>query len=275
MKNFNNLQIRTITGSLYVLIILGSILINSITFNIILGILMIGSLFEFYSNIFFKKNVFLNYWGILISLIIFLFNSKYGLDNIEYLLILTILLFFTTFIIELFLNNEKPFQNIAIIFLGIIYITIPMILLSYISNLYGVYQKNLILGIFILIWTNDTFAYLVGSKFGKVRLFEKISPKKSWEGSTGGLIFSIICSIIISLFFKDLSLIEWVGLSIIVVIFGTLGDLVESMFKRSLNIKDSGKTLPGHGGFLDRIDALLISVPFILIYLILIKIKIY
>ena len=108
-------------------------------------------------------------------------------------------------------------------------------------------------------------------KFGKNRLFERISPKKSWEGSIGGLVFSMIAAYILSLFFTELSCLEWIGMAIIIVILGTLGDLVESMFKRSLNIKDSGNILPGHGGILDRLDALFISAPFVFFYLIIIS----
>ncbi len=213
--------------------------------------------------------------GITISAILFCIVSFISITNtnIELLFIL-IPLFFIPFLIELFRNKPNPITNASTTLLGIIYIAVPLSLLNFIPNSsfeLDVYSKGILLGYFSLIWTNDTFAYLVGVKLGKNRLFERISPKKSWEGSIGGLIFSMITAYILSLFFSELSCLEWVGMAIIVVVFGTLGDLVESMFKRSLNIKDSGSILPGHGGILDRLDALLISAPFVFFYLIIIN----
>jgi len=125
----------------------------------------------------------------------------------------------------------------------------------------------LLLGYFVILWINDTFAYLFGTAFGKHRLFERISPKKSWEGSIGGALISIIAAWLIASFTNSLPLIHWIVIAIIIVICGTLGDLVESMLKRSLNCKDSGTLLPGHGGILDRFDSVLISAPIIFVYI--------
>ena len=116
-------------------------------------------------------------------------------------------------------------------------------------------------------WANDVGAYFTGILFGRTKLFERISPKKSWEGSIGGATTSIITSLVISQYFPGLNSIEWIGVSVIVVIAGTYGDLVESHFKRSIQIKDSGSIIPGHGGFLDRFDSLLIAVPFVVVFL--------
>jgi phosphatidate cytidylyltransferase len=181
---------------------------------------------------------------------------------------------FSVFIFELFRNKQNPLQNIATTLLGLFYIALPLSLLVFIPNISlenGVFKKGLLLGFFILIWTNDTFAYLIGVKFGKNKLFERVSPKKSWEGSFGGFLFSIIVAYILSLFFIDLNTMEWIGMAIIIVVFGSIGDLIESLFKRSLNIKDSGNILPGHGGILDRLDAVLIAAPFVFFYLLLIN----
>ena len=133
------------------------------------------------------------------------------------------------------------------------------------------YSFQIILGFFIMLWTNDTGAYLAGRFFGKHKLFERISPKKTWEGSFGGGLLTLAAAYILSLFFTNLDLTNWIVISILVAIFGGLGDLVESMLKRSLNIKDSGNILPGHGGILDRFDGLLISITFIYSYLYLIS----
>lgn len=132
-------------------------------------------------------------------------------------------------------------------------------------------QSTLLLSIFIFIWVNDTGAYCIGSMFGKHRLFERISPKKSWEGFFGGLAFTIIAGILIAVFnsgfFPHFSTAVWIGLSIVVSIFATWGDLVESLLKRTANVKDSGNILPGHGGVLDRIDSLLLVIPAVLLYI--------
>lgn len=122
-----------------------------------------------------------------------------------------------------------------------------------------------------MLWTNDTGAYLAGRFFGKHKLFERISPKKTWEGSIGGGILTIGVAFILSVYFTNLDQTNWIVLAILVAVFGGLGDLVESMLKRSLNIKDSGNLLPGHGGILDRFDGLLLSIPFIYSYLYLIS----
>ena len=129
------------------------------------------------------------------------------------------------------------------------------------------YEGFQILLVFILIWANDSFAYLVGRKFGKTKLFERISPKKTWEGSIGGVFFGLLLGYLNSQIFDGLDTPTWMAIAVIVVIFGSLGDLVESLFKRSLGIKDSGKILPGHGGVLDRFDGIFISAPMVYTFL--------
>ena len=128
------------------------------------------------------------------------------------------------------------------------------------------YHYAFLLALFVFIWVNDSFAYLTGSLFGKHRMFERISPKKSWEGFIGGAAFTIAASVIFANYFTQLPLWGWIGFAILMIIFGTLGDLVESLFKRTLNVKDSGNILPGHGGILDRIDSVIFSIPALFIY---------
>ena len=130
-----------------------------------------------------------------------------------------------------------------------------------------VYDIHLPLAFLLMLWASDTGAYLFGRKLGKTKLFERHSPKKSWEGFFGGVFTSVLVAFIISLFFKEISSLVWIGMAVLVVTFGTLGDLVESMLKRSLNVKDSGNILPGHGGILDRFDGLLIAAPVVFTYL--------
>jgi phosphatidate cytidylyltransferase len=271
----NNFFTRTITGSVYVTLIVTSILIHPLFFYIVFAGFAIAGLLEFYnitSSDKVKPHVLA---GLLITVFMFVFsaNAAFNSNSLVYLLIL-IPFSFLLFIFELFSKKQYPLQNIATTLLGLVYIALPLSLLVFIPNISlesGVFKKGLLLGFFILIWTNDTFAYLVGVKFGKHRLFERISPKKSWEGSIGGFLFSISGAYILSLFFAELTVIEWIGMAVIIVVFGSIGDLIESLFKRSLNIKDSGNILPGHGGILDRLDAVLIAAPFVFFYLLLIN----
>jgi phosphatidate cytidylyltransferase len=274
----NNFTTRTITGAIFVILIIASVLIHPLFFAIVFLAFTILGVIEFY-NIIKSDSCSPQYFtGLFISVAVFSIAAVMAITHAYYYLFYFIIpLLFIPFIIELFRNKAFPITNISTTLLGVFYIAIPLALLNIIpiiSFVSDVNHKGLLLGTFILIWTNDTFAYLVGVKLGKTRLFERISPKKSWEGSIGGLIFSLIAAYILSLFYLELTLPAWLGMAIIVVISGSLGDLTESMFKRSLNIKDSGTILPGHGGILDRLDALFIAAPFIFFYLILLFIKI-
>jgi phosphatidate cytidylyltransferase len=141
------------------------------------------------------------------------------------------------------------------------------VFLILIANYHETYNPNILLGSFILIWVNDSFAYLVGKNFGKQKLFELISPKKTVEGFLGGLFFSCIASYFIATFTNTLSSTNWLILSIIISVFGTLGDLIESKFKRQAKVKDSGVIMPGHGGLLDRLDSIIFTAPFIYLFL--------
>jgi len=165
-------------------------------------------------------------------------------------------------------KDIKPFANIGFTFLGVLYVAVPFALLnSVIFNPDGSYSWHIVMGCLFILWANDTGAYFSGKNFGKHKLFQTVSPKKTWEGSIGGGIFAVSIGLIQSFWLTDLKQWEWLGVSIIIVVAGTYGDLVESMFKRSINIKDSAHTIPGHGGFLDRFDGLLLAAPFIAAFL--------
>lgn len=177
------------------------------------------------------------------------------------------------FISELYLKKENPINNWAYSTLSQLYVALPFALLNVLyfhaNPASGEVEYNPILplSVFSFLWLSDTGAYCVGSLLGKHRLFERISPKKSWEGSIGGGIFAIIAAVVFAHFFDFMPLLKWIGLAITVVVFGTWGDLTESLFKRTLGIKDSGNILPGHGGMLDRFDSALIAIPAAVIYL--------
>ena len=174
---------------------------------------------------------------------------------------------------ELYLKKENPLNNWAYAMFSQMYIALPFALLNVLAfhsdETTSISQYNAILplSIFIFNWVNDTGAYCTGMLFGKHRLFERISPKKSWEGSIGGGVFCIIASLVLAHFFPFMSVGVWIGLALTVVVFGTWGDLTESLLKRRLGIKDSGHILPGHGGMLDRFDSAILAIPAAVVYL--------
>lgn len=261
---------RAITGSLFVIAIIAGVYFNETIAMALFSLIVLLGIDEFYSLVKKAKNVKpLSLWGTLTGLIFivvlcFIINGNLVL---KYALIPTLMLFFT-FIVELFRKKENPFLNIAYTVLGSIYIAMPFSMLYHLGYYNSTdYNYQLILGFFFLLWTSDTGAYLAGKFLGKHKLFERISPKKTWEGSIGGAILTTVIAYILSLYFTNLSVVNWITIGLIISIFGGLGDLVESLLKRSLKIKDSGNILPGHGGILDRFDGLLIAVPFVYVYL--------
>ncbi|MCL4161855.1 UNVERIFIED_CONTAM: hypothetical protein GTU68_010838 [Idotea baltica] len=194
-------------------------------------------------------------------------NSNIGLDEATQIL-QVITIFVQLFLIkDLFSEKTIPLFSSKRFIITTFYLSSAFVFLILIANYYDDYNPNILLGAFILVWVNDTFAYLVGSKFGKQKLFPSISPKKTVEGFLGGLFFACIASYFISHYTNTLSFSQWLILSIIVSVFGTLGDLIESKFKRQANVKDSGTIMPGHGGLLDRFDSIIFAAPFIYLFL--------
>ena len=177
-------------------------------------------------------------------------------------------LYFISFVSELFRKIDKPFNGLAHTNLSLAYVALPFSLTNFlVFTPESHFAPWILIGLFFLVWTNDTGAYLVGSAIGRTKLFERISPKKTWEGSIGGAALALGVASILSIYVKEISLTSWLILALIVSTIGTYGDLVESMLKRSLGIKDSGNLLPGHGGILDRFDALILAIPFAVCYL--------
>lgn len=266
----SNLLVRTITGIVYAGAIISCQMLGKISSTLLFLFIMIISLNEFYlivKNDNTKPHVLL---GLLVSIGIF-FSSFLFFENIELSFLAincSLLLILCIFCTEIFSNRAPNFNNVALTLAGIIYISIPLSLTIFLNhNAINEYDYSLLLGIFILVWLSDTGGYFIGMKFGKHKLYEKISPNKSWEGAYGSLLFSIIGSIILSLYISQLNTVEWLFMGIIISIASIIGDLVESYLKRSVAIKDSGYILPGHGGILDRIDSLLFVIPTVFIYI--------
>lgn len=268
---------RAFSGIIFITILIAAILFSSISFYLLFFFLMIVAVFEFqklskYKSLFFYVLATFSY--LLSTESLSILNKNVNLDFLLSNNHLTnafiyILLFFS-FLISLFRKKENnPFIDLGHTFLTYIYTIIPFtyILAIPFCNPNHTYNGTTFLGCIILIWSTDTFAYLTGRAIGKHKLYQKISPNKTIEGSIGGLVFTLLTASILSIYFTQYSLTEWLGLSIVISIFGALGDLVESMFKRAANIKDSGNLIPGHGGVLDRFDSLIFAAPFIYFYL--------
>jgi phosphatidate cytidylyltransferase len=259
----NNLVQRTITGTLFAIVVLGSILWDPYAQAIVFSVFMVLGLLEFY-NLFNEHSVVEVSKEIGIFIGLFIFSLLVGV-SFEWLPIISILfifpLFFTLILAELWRQTPHPLINMSVLVFGIIYIVIPFFL-TIDLNLRNTSYLPSVVGMYLLIWTNDTFAYLTGRLIGKTKLFERISPKKTWEGTIGGVLFTLLVGYIIGAFVNRGDEVFWVISGIIIAPCAIYGDLLESLFKRSLNIKDSGNILPGHGGILDRFDAALFAIPF-------------
>ncbi|MGI8892754.1 MAG: phosphatidate cytidylyltransferase [Bacteroidia bacterium] len=265
MSNFYQ---RAITGAVFVAVLIGAIYFHFYSFLFLFATILVLSLLEFYKIVRSTNVSPQSVTGVITGLILFITVAIAQATGEYYLYVINIPVIFLIFIIELFKKHKQPFLNISYTILGVIYIALPISLLNLLVVAPGVnYYPSIVLGFFFLLWSYDTGAYIGGRLLGRNKLFERISPKKTWEGAIAGLVISIGISYLISQYFTLLLFEQWAVMAVIIAVTGTLGDLTESMLKRSADIKDSGSLLPGHGGVLDRFDALFISVPFVVAYL--------
>ncbi len=290
--NLKTFTTRAITAIIFVVILLAGICFNYLSFSILFFLVSIWGLIEFYQLAEKLGAKPYKVLGIIVGILLFLFSI---ISNSNYFLFIPTEAFFSVILVcafLLFINalfDSKPNTalNLGYTVLGVVYSVLPFMLLLSITcmdkaftfnnktenwiNDFAPYNFHYVLGIILLIWASDVAAYLVGSFIGKNKLFERISPGKTWEGSVGALIINIGCAFLVANWFPELALKHWIVISVLVSIFGTIGDLVESMFKRQAGVKDSGKIMPGHGGILDRFDSLLFVSPFIYAYLTIVK----
>lgn len=269
MKSLSNFWQRTLTGTLFVGVVAGSTWFSEWTYFLLLFAINFLCLLEFFELMLPDKKWIEKYLGVIAGSVInlmFVFIIRGDLSFGWFYHLIPV--FMTLIVIKLFERTGREFETLAFQIMGLVYICLPLSMLADFGYFNVVeYGYSLPLGFFILQWSSDTFAYLVGRQFGKRKLFERVSPKKTVEGGIGALILTIGMGYLLSLLWDDVSTFDWMVIGALVVIFGTLGDLTESLMKRNLHIKDSGSILPGHGGVLDRFDGVFLSVPAVYFYL--------
>lgn len=264
-----NLITRALTGLVFVAVIVSAIWFDAYSFFVLFCVITGLTIWELYGLLYGKEvNVIIRSTHVLGGVYLFAstFMYKYGIAGGD--IFLPYLLFIlAVFITELYYKADNPIANWGNSLLVQVYAAGSFTLLNLIAIEELVYSCVLILAILAFVWINDTGAYLVGSTLGKRRLFERISPKKSWEGFFGGILFVVLFAYLLSCYFTEIAWYNWLGLSVITVVFATWGDLTESLLKRTLKIKDSGKLFPGHGGILDRFDSIIMAIPAAYIYI--------
>lgn len=269
MNKFSELYQRILSAITGAFIIVSSLVFGEWSYFAVFLLISLLAQWEFYRLIKLQSYLPIRLLGVAIGGALFILSFLISRGTIPpkyYFAVFPIASFI--FLIKLYKKNDNaPFINIALFYLGLTYVALPFALINVVVHYHGWYTYEILLGLMVIIWASDTGAYFAGVRFGKRKLFERISPKKSWEGAIGGAITALGMSILFSRFYTGLEPWQWISVAIIVVIAGTYGDLVESMFKRTMQIKDSGTSIPGHGGFLDRFDSLILSVPFIVVFL--------
>ena len=277
-----NLMVRTLSGLVLVAVFVGAVLGSQWSFGALLLLILVGGQTEFY-KLARETGLSPQRWmGLAVGVLLFALNfivfrqfSRSVTDEaggaVLYLLLYIGLLLPTLFVCELFRRSATPLANLGATLLGVLYVAVPLSLLLYVPVLAGdgVWRPETVLCYIFIIWANDVFAYLVGMTFGRHRLCERLSPKKSWEGFFGGLARAVVTGLAAA-YALDANYWVWGGLALVASLSGVAGDLVESMFKREAGVKDSGQVIPGHGGVLDRFDALLLSAPYVFLYLLLV-----
>lgn len=262
---------RLSSAVIFVIVMLGGVYGGRYSFIFLFSIIACICLWEFYGLVLARhkrRDLFRQIIGLLMGILpiaLVVIDQLAPVRAENFIAVSSILFFpfiFFAFIYELYSHSERPFQNVAFMITGMVYIGIPFALLHFIAFDDGTFRTNTVLGLLLLTWVNDTGAYLVGSRIGRHPLFPRISPKKTWEGTLGGAIITLGIACLISALLGELLLWQWLVVALIVIVFGGIGDLVESMLKRSARAKDSGTILPGHGGLLDRFDAFIFLLPY-------------
>ena len=273
----NNFIVRTITGIIFVTAIVVSFL-NPLAMVFLFSIVTGMTVWEFAGLVNARENVQINQFiSSVAGVLLFLAMAVHarGLDTLNLAFMPWLATVIYLLVAELYLKAPDPIANWAYTMMSQLYIALPFSLLPVLAFQFSNCDLPwlLPLSVFIFLWVNDSGAYCCGSLLGRHKLFPRISPGKSWEGSIGGALFVLLAAFLISFITQsngittNLTTLEWMGMGAVVTVFGTWGDLIESLFKRTLGIKDSGNVLPGHGGMLDRFDSSLLAIPAVVVYL--------
>lgn len=264
------LLLRISTGLIFLVVVISSIVFNPYTLASLFYVVGVLGMLEYYNLAKIGGVHPQSILGLITATALYLLIELVKLEVVPLrFLSLVIPFFICIFIFELYRKRPDPFNNIAHTIIGIIYVMAPLALLNIFSfeEIIHEYSPEVVLGFFIMLWLNDTGAYVFGRLFGKRKFFPRISPKKTWEGFAGGMASAIAGGWILSIYYPQFSLLNWIILAILIAVSASFGDLVESMLKRSLNVKDSSNLLPGHGGILDRFDGVLLASPMVFTYL--------
>lgn len=254
---------------------MGGVLIHPLLFALIFGTVLFFTQYEFYAMVEGAGHKITRFPGSFMGVIYFLLCFAVANNYIPRAFSLSFIpIILIIFIIELFRSNRNTLERSGLTILGFIYIAGSFSMMNFVvhTSVGGqahVFYPWILAGVFFIIWVNDSFAYLIGTQFGKHKMCPNISPAKSWEGLIGGAVFGIIMGIFNAVMFQAISMFDWIAIAVLTVSFGTLGDLFESKIKREIGAKDSGNILPGHGGFLDRLDSLLFVIPIVFFWLVL------
>jgi phosphatidate cytidylyltransferase len=282
---------RGISGAIYIILLLASILYSTESFFILFGAFLIIAVYEFCNLVQINKVFPILFGTVLYTLVLLvshynatvtesinqLFKTNLeitvNIQQLDVVLLVIALVVSVKCILFLFYDTIQKISTSSKYLYLLGYIILPFVFITKISFGINDYNPKIIIGLFILIWTNDTFAYIVGKSVGRTKLFEKISPKKTVEGFLGGIVFAVLAGYLISKYyikanteFSDRSILIWTSIAVIVGIAGTIGDLIESKFKRIAGVKDSGSIMPGHGGILDRFDSVIFVAPIIFLF---------
>jgi phosphatidate cytidylyltransferase len=275
LNHYSNLTQRLITAFTGAAVIVACIVYGPWTYFLLFLFICFMTLREFYLLAGLDGMLVQKTFGTICGVVLFSLSFLIEFDKISYRYYFLIFpMVSAVYMIKLYKKFErKPFTNIAYTFLGVFYVAVPFTLLNIATFENHMYDYQIIFGCLFILWASDSGAYIAGTLFGKRKLFERISPKKSWEGFIGGAVLALLFAYGLPYFFTAIGHTptirswQWMVIGGIIIVGGTYGDLIESLLKRSIEIKDSGNTLPGHGGFLDRFDGLLISAPFIVAFL--------
>lgn len=267
----NNLVIRSIAGIIFSVVVICSALLGELALGILFLVFSSIGLYEFYTiTSEGAKSATVKWLGFLIGIALYLVLFFVFTDTIEVKYLWIFAALFSLLCCALLMRIEqKQMVNLAFTIMGLLYVVIPFSLVNLLAHIDGQFNYEWPVGFFLILWANDSGAYFIGKFYGRTKLYEKVSPNKTWEGLFGGIAFAFAVAWALSHFFDTVPLNQWLVVSVIISIFGNLGDLFESMLKRRFNVKDSGSIMPGHGGALDRFDGLLIAMPVVICYLIL------